>query len=317
MPRISRKIPGCLSCRILVASPPSSSTMFGVQPPDGPLAGPRRVCSMHHSYSSSLSPFQAKTGMPRAAIAAAAWSWVEKMLHELQRTVAPRCIKVSINTAVWIVMCRQPTTRAPASRRAAPNSSLPRSGGCRPSFREQRRLLQDGLRCLFLLIRRVAVFAQDALDEHAQLGTDVFAHCPVDTRILSYRRDQLAGDRLERRLAQHLDRAVVGFESVVKRELLFRKPELLAARIRRAHLLGECDQLLDHLCRLDRAIPVFAQRLLQELGERARLDDVAPRPSSNLARQQLLQKLDGEVPLRHAADLGEEFVGKDRDVRLL
>ena len=58
---------------------------------DGPLAGPRRVCSMHHSYSSSVSPFQAKTGMPRAAIAAAAWSWVEKMLHELQRTVAPRC----------------------------------------------------------------------------------------------------------------------------------------------------------------------------------------------------------------------------------
>ena len=36
---------------------------------------------MHHSYSSSLSPFQAKTGMPQAAIAAAAWSWVEKMLQ--------------------------------------------------------------------------------------------------------------------------------------------------------------------------------------------------------------------------------------------
>jgi hypothetical protein len=97
--------------------------MFGVQPPDGPLAGPRKVCSMHHSYSSLLSPFQAKTGMPRAAIAAAAWSWVEKMLHELQRTVAPRCIKVSINTAVLIVMCRQPTIRAPVSGRVAPNSS--------------------------------------------------------------------------------------------------------------------------------------------------------------------------------------------------
>jgi hypothetical protein len=67
---------------------------------------------MHHSYSSSLSPFQAKTGMPRAAIAAAAWSWVEKMLHELQRTVAPSCINVSISIAVWIVMCRQPTILA-------------------------------------------------------------------------------------------------------------------------------------------------------------------------------------------------------------
>ena len=32
----------------------------------------------------------AKTGTPLAAIAAAAWSWVEKMLHEAQRTSAPR-----------------------------------------------------------------------------------------------------------------------------------------------------------------------------------------------------------------------------------
>ena len=62
-----------------------------VRRPAHGLGRPRMVCSMHHSYSSSLSPFQAKTGMPRAAIAAAAWSWVEKMLHELQRTVAPRC----------------------------------------------------------------------------------------------------------------------------------------------------------------------------------------------------------------------------------
>ena len=52
----------------------------------------------------SLSPFQAKTGMPLAAIAAAAWSWVEKILHELQRTVAPSSTSVSIKTAVWIVM---------------------------------------------------------------------------------------------------------------------------------------------------------------------------------------------------------------------
>jgi hypothetical protein len=57
--------------------------MFGVQPSDGPSAGPRRVCSMHRSYSFSVSRFHAKTGTPRAAIAATAWSWVEKMLQEL------------------------------------------------------------------------------------------------------------------------------------------------------------------------------------------------------------------------------------------
>jgi hypothetical protein len=34
------------------------------------------------------------------------------MLHD-QVTSAPRAIKVSINTAVWIVMCKHPAIRAP------------------------------------------------------------------------------------------------------------------------------------------------------------------------------------------------------------
>ena len=57
----------------------------------------------------------AKTGTPAAAIAAAAWSWVEKMLHEAQRTSAPSATSVSISTAVWIVMCSEPAMRAPFS----------------------------------------------------------------------------------------------------------------------------------------------------------------------------------------------------------
>ena len=52
----------------------------------------------HHQYSSSVSPFQAKTGVPLGAsrvpvgptaTAAAAWSCVEKMLQLTQRTSAP------------------------------------------------------------------------------------------------------------------------------------------------------------------------------------------------------------------------------------
>ena len=78
---------------------------------------------MHHQYSSSVSPFQANTGMPAAAIAAAAWSWVEKMLQEHQRTSAPSDTSVSISTAVCTVMCSEPVIRAPASGWAAPNSS--------------------------------------------------------------------------------------------------------------------------------------------------------------------------------------------------
>ena len=80
-------------CTSRVASPPSSRIMFG------PSSGqPHSTCSVHHQYSSSVSPFQAKTGTPfglstvpsgPTTMAAAAWSWVEKMLHDAQRTSAP------------------------------------------------------------------------------------------------------------------------------------------------------------------------------------------------------------------------------------
>ena len=53
--------------------------------------------------------------MPAAAIAAAAWSCVEKMLHEAQRISAPSAFSVSISTAVWMVMCSEPVMRAPFS----------------------------------------------------------------------------------------------------------------------------------------------------------------------------------------------------------
>ena len=79
---------------------------------------------MHHQYSSSVSPFHAKIGMPFGSsgvpslpttTAAAAWSCVEKMLHEHQRTSAPSAVSVSMSTAVWIVMCSEPVMRAPFS----------------------------------------------------------------------------------------------------------------------------------------------------------------------------------------------------------
>ena len=84
--------------------------MFGPSSP-----GQVSACSVHHQYSSSVSPFQANTGTPAAAIAAAAWSWVEKMLQDAQRTSAPRAVSVSISTAVCTVMCSEPMMRAPFS----------------------------------------------------------------------------------------------------------------------------------------------------------------------------------------------------------
>ena len=92
MPSRSACTPKCTS---KVASPPSSTIMLGPS-----CAGQDSACSVAHQYSSSVSPFQAKTGTPLWAIAAAAWSWVEKILQLAQRTSAPRSRSVSISTAV-------------------------------------------------------------------------------------------------------------------------------------------------------------------------------------------------------------------------
>ena len=87
-------------------------------------SGQVSICSVHHQYSSSVSPFQAKTGTPcgfsgvpfgPTTIAAAAWSWVEKMLQLTQRTSAPSAASVSMRTAVCTVMCSEPATFLPLS----------------------------------------------------------------------------------------------------------------------------------------------------------------------------------------------------------
>src|SRR5664280_1858594 len=104
-PAFSNSTPLCTNS---VASPPSSRIMVGPSP------GHSSARSVHHQNSSSVSPFHAKTGTPLGsstvpsgptATAAAAWSWVEKMLQLAQRTSAPRAVRVSISTAVWMVMC--------------------------------------------------------------------------------------------------------------------------------------------------------------------------------------------------------------------
>src|SRR6478609_6057098 len=91
----------------MVASPPSSRIMLAGSP------GHVSICSAAHQYSSRVSPFHANTGTPLGSsgvpcgpttVAAAAWSWVEKMLHDAQRTSAPSATSVSISTAVCTVM---------------------------------------------------------------------------------------------------------------------------------------------------------------------------------------------------------------------
>src|SRR5260370_84803 len=99
-------------CTISVASPPSSTMSVGPDPSGHSIAS-----LVHHQYSSSVSPFQANTGVPfgfctvppvsgrPTTAAAAAWSWVEKMLQDTQRTSAPSSASVStrppVRTGRW------------------------------------------------------------------------------------------------------------------------------------------------------------------------------------------------------------------------
>lgn len=46
------------------------------------------------------------------------------MLQEHQRTSAPRAVRVSIKTAVWMVMWSEPVMRAPLKGWDGPNSVL-------------------------------------------------------------------------------------------------------------------------------------------------------------------------------------------------
>merc|ERR1719326_2028241 len=86
----SHSLPLCISS---VASPPSSTSWSQPSEP-----GTVNICSVHHQYSSSVSPFQANTvDVPALAMAAAAWSCVLKMLQEAQRTLAPKACRVSIS----------------------------------------------------------------------------------------------------------------------------------------------------------------------------------------------------------------------------
>mmetsp|Transcript_876 Transcript_876/g.2735 ORF Transcript_876/g.2735 Transcript_876/m.2735 type:complete len:267 (+) Transcript_876:736-1536(+) len=91
-----------------VASPPSSTIMSGPSSP-----GQVRACKVHHQYSGRVSPFQANTAAESLATAAAAWSWVEKMLQEHHLTLAPIAVNVSMRTAVWMVMCKDPEMFTP------------------------------------------------------------------------------------------------------------------------------------------------------------------------------------------------------------
>src|SRR3989454_8877452 len=81
--------------------------------------------------------------------------------------------------------------------------------GHSPQFGQRLRLLKDCQRGLLLLVRRIAVLAEDALDEHSEICPYIFPHGPVYRDVSPNGLNQFLGDGPESRLAKHLHGTVV------------------------------------------------------------------------------------------------------------
>ncbi len=66
-----------------------------------------------------------------------------------------------------------------------------------PDLAEDFGLLEDELRCALLLVGRVAVLAENPLDDDSQVGSNVFANGPVDCQVASHSLHEVLGDHLE------------------------------------------------------------------------------------------------------------------------
>ena len=108
-------------------------------------------------------------------------------------------------------------------------------------------MCQDGLDRDVREVGRIAVAAEDALDEDTHLGAGAFAVVPVDGRVLAELVDQFMGDDAKRSAAHDLNGLLVLGQRVIEGEFVRREAAFLAARMRCLDVLREPDQLLDHL----------------------------------------------------------------------
>ena len=134
--------------------------------------------------------------------------------------------------------------------------------------------MQDGLNGSVLEIGRVAVLAQDALDQNPHPCARRFAVLPVHGGVALQPVQQLKGDDAKLVVPHHLDRALVLGEGVVERDFLLAEPFLLASPVRGTDVLGEPDQFLKDLRRGDGIAVVASNRFLESLGKGAGLHHV-------------------------------------------
>ena len=85
-----------------------------------------------------------------------------------------------------------------------------------PPLRQQLRLFQHRPCRLLLLVRRIAMLAQNTAAHHTKAGAHVLSNGPINRNIPANRIHQLARDLSQRLVPQHLHRAVVRLQRVVE-----------------------------------------------------------------------------------------------------
>ena len=137
----------------------------------------------------------------------------------------------------------------------------------RPSRRQQLRLHQHRLHRLFLQVRWVAVFVEDAFDHHADFCAGAFAQGPVDGDAFADLSDEFGGDDFEFVVAHGLYGGFIGGEGVVEGDFVVGQAEVCAAFGGGVHFLGQFDEFFDHFLGGDGAVVVSVEGLLEFFAE--------------------------------------------------
>ncbi len=161
------------------------------------------------------------------------------------------------------------------------------------------------------------MLAQDALDQPAQIRAHILSQRPINRHIIAHSPHQFAGNGAKRLIAQNLNRTIIGLKRVVKSQFILSHTKALTPRLNLAHVLPQLNQLINNIRRLNGAILVAMNRLLQHIGERPRLHHILPHATGNLALEQLLKQLHSEIALRHTPHLIQKLVRQYRDIRLV
>ena len=159
------------------------------------------------------------------------------------------------------------------------------------------------------------MFAQDALYQHPQPGAGTVAVSPIDADISLEPLEQFMGDDLQLVIAKHINRTLVIGQRVIEGDFLRCQPSLFAPVAGIAEVFCKRDEFLQHLNRADGVRVIAGNGRLKPFRKLAGLNHVGSAARPDFVVQQLAQRLQGQILLRHLPDFGQKLIRQDRDVR--